>query len=398
MGISRGNLKKKSPHAFFHASQCFVNRVWNGTFLDGFVVDGDIAGVQQIKIRNMKIEKLKLETVKFATIAGNRDVDTKKLMKAIKKDGRVIVPILAIQLQDIQDKDLVLYDLRTGLRIEKPSPDCYVVIDGQHRCMCAQQLFEEMQTEGSDLEFTDFIYANIFEKEDIQDEDTISIIIGINSTTKSWGAKDYVKSAYTHNPEDETMIVVNVGTELRCSISNMSRYLCNNHKMLTPLVLSHYISGDSELPECNPRKALEMLRMLHDRGFSIDFLRKRYLAEEIVLKHNSDRLEGFLNSLYHLDNMTVKKIEALSPQDYDNHKIRVIVQDFEKNLCIEERTKSFVPDLSDKRFNDNIEHFKKIVEELKLTKNAKKIRKSRSLYSTQKSEVNIADCTADDVK
>jgi len=96
--------------------------------------------------------------------------------------------------------------------------------------------------------------------------------------------------------------------------------------------------------------------------------------------------------------MTVKKIEALSPQDYDNHKIRVIVQDFEKNLCIEERTKSFVPDLSDKRFNDNIEHFKKIVEELKLTKNTKKIRKTRSLYSTQKSEVNIADCTADDVK
>ena len=44
----------------------------------------------------MKIEKLKLETVKFATLAGNRDVDTKKLMKVIKKDGRVIVPILAI--------------------------------------------------------------------------------------------------------------------------------------------------------------------------------------------------------------------------------------------------------------------------------------------------------------
>lgn len=346
----------------------------------------------------MKLEKLQLETVKFATIAGNRDVDTKKLMKVIRKDGRVLTPILVVEYQDIQDKGIILFDQRTGQRLEDPSPDCYVIMDGQHRCMCAQQLFEEMQTEGSDVKFTDYIYANVYEKEDIQDDDIISLIMDINSSAKSWGTKDYIKSAYTHNPEDETMIVVNIGTGLRCSISNISRFLCNNHKTLTPMVLSRYISGEAELPESNPRKALEILRMLNDTGFSIDFLRKRYLAEEIVMKHNSDRLEGFLNSLCRLDSTTVKKIEALSPQDYDNHKIREIVQDFEKELCDEERAKCFAADLSDKRFNENVEHFKRLVEELKLAKNAKKTHKRNSLSSRQNSKVSITECTVDDVK
>jgi hypothetical protein len=346
----------------------------------------------------MKLEKLQLETVKFATIAGNRDVDAKRLMKAIKKVGRVTTPILVVEYQNIQDKSVVLFDQRTGQRLEDPSPDLYVIMDGQHRCICAQQIFEEMQAEGSDVIFPDYIYANVYEKEDIQDEDIISLIMDINSTTKSWGAKDYIKSAYTHNPEDETMVVVNVGTELHFSISNLSRYVCNNHKTLTPKALSCYIGGGAELPEGSPRKALEILRMLNDTGFSIDFLRKRYLAEEIVMKHNSDRLEGFLNSLCRLDSTTVKKIEALSPQDYDNHKIREIVQDFEKELCDEERARCFAPDLSDKRFNENVEHFKRLVEELKLAKNAKKARKGNSLSSRQNSKASITECTVDDVK
>ena len=346
----------------------------------------------------MKLEKLQLETAKFAKIAGNRDIDAKRLKKDIKKVGRVIDPIIVVEYQNIQDKDIVLVDLRTGQRIEDPSPNCYVIMDGQHRCICAQQLYEEMQIESSDVIFPDYIYANVYEKEDIQDDDIISLIMEFNSTAKSWGAKDYIKSAYTHNPEDETMIVVNVGTELRFSISNLSRYVCNNHKTLTPKALSCYIGGGAELPEGSPRKALEILRMLNDTGFSIDFLRKRYLAEEIVMKHNSDRLEGFLNSLCRLDTMTVKKIEALSPQDYDNHKIREIVQDFEKELCDEERDKCFAPDLSDERFNENVEHFKRLVEELKLAKNAKKTRKSNPLSSEQNGKVNITECSVDDVK
>lgn len=75
----------------------------------------------------MKLLKLKLATVKFATIAGNRDVDTKKLMKVIRKDGRVLTPILVVEYQDIQDKGIILFDQRTGQRLEDPSPDCYVI-------------------------------------------------------------------------------------------------------------------------------------------------------------------------------------------------------------------------------------------------------------------------------
>jgi hypothetical protein len=345
----------------------------------------------------MKIKKLQLETVKFATIDGNRDVDTKRLMKVIKKDGRVLVPILVVEYQDIQDKDVVLYDMRTKQRLENPSNDYYVILDGQHRSMCALELFEEMKNEASDVKITDFIYANVMEDEDIQGQDIVTLIMSINSSATSWKSKDYIKSAYTHNPEDETLIAVKLCTQLGFSISNASRYLCNNHKAMNPLVLSRFISNEGELPESNPRKALEILRMLNDVGFSNNFLRKRYLAEEIVIKRNNDRLDAFLNSLCHLDSATVKKIEGLSPQDCDNHKIKDIILEYENTLSDEKRTKCFMPDMSDKRFNENIAFFNKLAEDLKAARGAKKTRKSNSQAIKIRNK-DIEDCTIDDVK
>ncbi len=337
----------------------------------------------------MKLVKLELESVKFATIYGNRDVDTKRLIKDIKKDGRVLVPILVIKYQDIRDMNIVLNDLVTGQHLENPSNDYYVIMDGQHRSKCALQLYAEMQMKGSDVKISDYILANVYEEEDVKEQNIMTLIMRINSSAKSWASKDYIKSAYTHNPEDEILSVVNLLKQIGFSISNISRNLFHNHKTLTPLVLSRYISGESELPEGNPRKALEILRMLIKKGFDINFLKKRYVAEEIIIKRNSDRLDEFLNAIYHLDSESVKKIEMLTPQDLDNHKIRDIIQEFEKQLNEEDREKCFEVDLSEKKFNDNIDMFKKIINELKARKTKKK---------TQKSKKNILNCTVDDVK
>jgi len=339
----------------------------------------------------MKIKKLQLETVKLATIDGNRDVDIKRLMKVIKKDGRVLIPILVIEYKDIQDKDVVLYDIRTKQRLDNPSNDYYVILDGQHRSMCALELFEEMKKEASDVKITDFIYANVMEDEDIQGQDIVTLIMSINSSATSWKSKDYIKSAYTQNPKDETLIAVNLCTQLGYSISNASRYLCNNHRTLNPSVLSRFIGNECELPESNPRKALEILRMLVDVGFDIEFLKKRYLADDIVIKRNNDHLEDFLNSLYRLDSATVEKIQKLTPQDCDNHKIRDVVQEFEKNLSEEERAKCFVPDTSEKRFTENVNFFAKLAEDIKAAKSTKKTR-------TKKSGTNYDECTLNDVK
>ena len=328
----------------------------------------------------MKLTKLQLETAKFATIDGNRDVDTKRLKKVIKKDGRVFVPILTIRYQDIQNKDIVLYDLRTGQRIEKPSSDYYIVLDGQHRSKCALELYDEMQEEGSDVKIKYFIYANIFEIEDITDAnipyDIMVLIMSINSSAKSWGSKDYIKSAYTHMPDDKVLIVVRLLTTLGFSISNISRLLYNNHKTLNSQVLSRYISGEENLPEgISLMKVLEILRMLIDKGFGISFLKKRYLAEEIVRKRNSEQLDKFLNSLCRLDSDTVKRIMELSPQELDSHKIRYIVREFEKGLCEEEQAKCFIPDMTEKRLYENIEYLQDIAEEIRTVKNSRVRRK-----------------------
>lgn len=344
----------------------------------------------------MQLKKLQLETAKFATIDANRDVDTKRLMKVIKKDGRVLVPIMVVKYQDIQSADIVLYDLHTMERLENPSDDYYVVIDGQHRSKCAMQLYEEMQDEGSDVKFTDFIYANVWEDDDIQGRDVIAMIMSINNSAQPWKSKDYVKSAYTHNPKDETLIVENLCTRLNFSNSNSSRYLCNNHKALTSLVLSHYICGESDLPESDPRTALEILRMLVDTGFSIKFLKKRYLAEEIVRKHNANRRDAFLNSLCRLDSITIDSIEGLTPQDLDNGKIREIVNEFDKTLTDADRTKCFVPDSSEEKFKENVKFFERLIEDVKSTKSTKNSRRSNSSVM-KKVHKSICECTVDDV-
>jgi hypothetical protein len=163
---------------------------------------------------------------------------------------------------------------------------------------------------------------------------------------------------------------------------------------MNPLVLSRFISNEGELPESNPRKALEILRMLNDVGFSNNFLRKRYLAEEIVIKRNNDRLDAFLNSLCRLDSATVKKIEELSPQDCDNHKIRDIILEYENTLSDEKRAKCFVPDMADIRFNENVEFFKNLAENISA---ARKSERKNSQVIKESKEL-ITDCTVDEVK
>jgi hypothetical protein len=170
--------------------------------------------------------------------------------------------------------------------------------------------------------------------------------------------------------------------------------LCNNHKALNPLVLSRFISNEGELPESNPRKALEILRMLNCVGFSNNFLRKRYLAEEIVIKRNNDRLDAFLNSLCRLDSATVKKIEELSPQDCDNHKIRDIILEYENTLSDEKHAKCFVPDMTDMKFNENVEFFKNLTENISAARKSER----KNAQVTKESMELITDCTVDEVK
>ena len=321
----------------------------------------------------MRIEKLQLSTAKFATIDGNREIDTKRLMKVIKKDGQVLVPILVVKYQDVKDECICIHDLRTGECLVNPSDDYYLIVDGQHRSKCALQLFEEMQKGDVDVKISDFIYANVYEIEDIMDQDIMALIMSINSSAKSWASRDYIKCAFMHKPEDEVLIVIDLLSKLGFSISNISRYLYNDHKKLKPEHLSKHISGEENLKVGHSRKTLEILRMLIETGFDINFLKKRYLAVEFVSKRNDDQLEDFLNSLFRLDSVTVEKIEKLTPQDLDSHIILEIVQEYDSNLSKVKLDKCFKPNLSEERLNENLSWFKALLERRKTEKRKKSI-------------------------
>lgn len=333
----------------------------------------------------MRIEKVMLETAKFATVVGNREVDVKRLKEVIAKDGRVFTAIDVVLYKDVKDQDIALVDLCTKQRLEEFPDEGYVILDGQHRTVCALQLYQEMQEKKTDVVIPNFIYANVSEKEDIKGENIISRIMTFNSYHKSWSSKDFIKSAHTHKVNDDVITIIFLLSSLGFSISSISRILFNNHKALTPQVLSQYISDKGDLPEGAPKKALEILRLLIKKGFCVNFLKKRYLFEEIVPRLNSDHPEIILSLLNHLDNSTVAEIQNLSPQHLDANGIRDILNSFKKNLSKDESDTHYVIDLSEKTFIENIDYFKNLVEEQKYKKKNKRIPK------------NIA-CSVDDVK
>ena len=137
-------------------------------------------------------------------------------------------------------------------------------------------------------------------------------------------------------------------------------------------MLADYTNGRVELPENNYRKKLELFRMLIDKGFSTEFLRKRYMYEAIIKKHNAQKYDEFVNALSILDSKTVKIIENLMPSDYDNGQIIEIVNKFSKINTFDDDSSSCNFDLSEKRFDDNIEFLRSMANAKKKKKTAGK--------------------------
>ena len=322
----------------------------------------------------MIFKKLNIQNSKFAFILGNREVDEKRLEKSILKVGKVLVPIVGVYYGTIKNSDYKVIDAETGELLCSPSDDYFVVLDGQHRTKTMLNLYKEQQelirnTEGSDssaLRISDSIPANVYDEED-ELENILETIIDANTSSKTWTSKDFVHSAHVLKNNDKIITFIDSLTTLKFSLSNISRILFFNHKMLTNQMLADYTNGKVELPENDYRKKLELFRLLINRGFSTEFLRKRYMYEAIIKKHNAQKLDEFVQALSLLDTDTIRTIENLSPLDYDTGKIIEIVNNFTNiNKCDNDNS-SYNMDLSEKRFDDNIEFLRSMANAKKKT-------------------------------
>lgn len=354
----------------------------------------------------MRTEFLNLEKTEFAFVKGNRPTDGKRLEKAIRAAGQVLIPIYGVFYGDIKDSGIEIFDALTGELLNTPSDDCFVVLDGQHRTKALLNIFKENQerlskSEASDASETDFaktIPATVLGADDIKDVNLLERIMNINTTSKSWTSKDFAYSAHELKKDDVILLLIYWLINLGFSLSNISRILFFDHKALNNQILSDYANGKGELPECNLKSKLELFRMLLILGFDLEFLRKRYLYEAIIKKNNAQKYDEFVNTLCQLDEATVKQIEQLSPVECDNGKIIEIVTRFAKNTDIRRDSTSFSFDLSEERFNENVESIRIMFEDAESNRQKnKKARGTKNNEAKQKKHANVESCTLEDV-
>lgn len=250
----------------------------------------------------MKTIKLTFVNAKIAFINGNRSVHEKRLLESIKEYG-ILRPIDIMPYGEIKDQNITLTDVLTGNVIENPTDDYFVVLDGQHRLTCALQLYNEHHK--SQVENCDgggcsdnSINANLYNACDLKGLHPLTFISIANSTPKCWSANDFIDSAHVRKGDDVIIKTVYTLKSLGFPNSNISRVLFFDHKAMKPSALADYVDGNNDLgSEMQRERGLEVLRLLVDKGFNMNFLKKRYMMEAIIKSCTSGHLDVFLTEI-----------------------------------------------------------------------------------------------------
>ena len=325
-------------------------------------------------------KQLEFANSKIAFINGNRSVHEKRLLESIRKYG-VLHPIDVIPYGEIKDQDVTLTDVHTGNVIENPSDEYYVVLDGQHRLSCALHLF--MSQEESSCESTcikDFINAKVYDASDLMGLHPLTFISIINSATKDWNANDFIDSAHVRNGNDVIVKTVFTLKSLGFSNSNIGRVLFFDHKAMKPAALADYVDGNINLAtDMQRERGLEVLRLLVDKGFSMNFLKKRYMMESIIKSCTSGQLDKFLTEISCISKETITDIEKeMAPTNYDNGDIKKKIDACYKKTSQQQDVEPFVIDSSEERFMENLTFFQSMASDIMNKKNKSNARSNRN--------------------
>ena len=337
-----------------------------------------LTGFNNLKSFSMKTIKLPFANAKIAFINGNRSVNGKRLLESIKKYG-ILRPIDIIPYGEIKNQNITLTDVHTGNVIENPSDDYFVVLDGQHRLSCVLQLFNEHREsqvgncdEGGRSD--DSINSNLYNACDLKGLHPLTYISIANSTPKCWSANDFIDSAYVRNGNDLIIKTVYTLKSLGFSNSNISRVLFFDHKAMKPSALSDYVDGNNDLgSDMQRERGLEVLRLLVDKGFSMNFLKKRYMMEAIIKSCTSGHLDVFLTEISYISKDVITTIEkVMTPTNYDNGDIKKKIDACYKQATQGQEIRPFVIDSSEDRFKENLSFFQAMVSEITNKKNKSK--------------------------
>ena len=246
------------------------------------------------------------QSVEFKFMVTNRDVVTNRnLRQDIQKYG-IAQDLIVMPIEEYDGKLNDSIGFRFG---EGESAGVYVVIDGQHRLTCLNEIVAKIdkikaeneaikdkkkQKDVPTLASTE-IPLKVVDRKYVERYGGIdNYVIMLNNTGKKWSNKDFIVNAYQRNEDSFELRVINRLTEDKMSISTISRWLSGNTKVINNKSLQSLVNGEP-INGIDATKAMKLYLALQTLGFSKSFLNKRYMIDAINdLKKSGEEEKTFL--------------------------------------------------------------------------------------------------------
>ena len=223
------------------------------------------------------------QSVEFKFMVTNRDVVTNSnLRQEIQKYGIAQdLIVMPIGEYDGQLNDSIGFKFGEG-----ESAGVYVVIDGQHRLTCLNEIVAKIHKVKAENEAlkdekkkkyipslaSTEIPLKVVDREYVERYGGIdNYVIMLNNTGKKWSNKDFIINAYQRNEDSFELRVINRLTEDKMSISTISRWLSGNTKVINNKSLQRLVKGE-QINGIDATEAMKLYLALQTLGFSKSFL------------------------------------------------------------------------------------------------------------------------------
>lgn len=267
------------------------------------------------------VVNFKNQSVEFKFMVTNRDVVTNSNLRQDIQTYGIAQDLIVMPIDEYDGRLNDSISFKFG---EGESAGVFVVIDGQHRLTCLNDIVIKIEKVKADneaikdekkkktvptlasteipLKVVDREYINRFGGID-------NYVIMLNNTGKKWSNKDFIVNAYQRNEESFELRVINRLTEDKMSISTISRWLSGNTKVINNKSLQRLVKGET-ISGIEAEKAMKLYLALHTLGFSKSFLNKRYMIDAINDMKKSGEEEKTLLKLSKIT--SIKAIESVS--------------------------------------------------------------------------------------
>lgn len=290
-------------------------------------------------MRNLVID-FNSQSVEFKFMVTNRDVVTNNnLRQDIQKYGIAQdLIVMPIEEYDGQLNDHIGFKFGEG-----ESAGVYVVIDGQHRLTCLDDIINKIEKIKADNEAireekkkkavptlaSTEIPLKVVDREYVERYGGIdNYVIMLNNTGKKWSNKDFIVNAYQRNETSLELRIINRLSEEGMSISTISRWLCGNTKVINNKSLQRLVRGEN-VEGIEAIKAMKLYLALLALGFSKSFLNKRYMIDVIndlnrggekgktLLKLSKITSISQIEKANYADGDVIAQIKSIINADYD---------------------------------------------------------------------------------